>query len=61
MTSSIEVVISPAADRDIRQVLIYTDETWDTGQRDAYRQVLFDAFSRIAAFPETGRPAQHGP
>ena len=61
MTSSIEVVVSPRAQRQFDLILAYTERQWGTGQRAAYREVLESAFRRIGDFPDIGRPAESGP
>ncbi len=61
MTSSIDVVISPAAIRNLENILNYTEKQWGTGQRDVYQGVLLSAFRRIGDFPEIGRAVADGP
>lgn len=61
MTSSIDVIVSPRAERNVRDILQYTAKTWGTGQRDIYRKVLRDAFERIGVFPEIGHPVEGKP
>jgi len=55
MTSSIELRVSPRAERDIAAILNYTRKTWGTGQEDTYALIIRNAFGRIQAFPEIGR------
>ena len=61
MTSNIDVVLLPRAQWDVREILQYTFDTWGTGQCDAYRKVLDNAFERLGAFPEIGHPAAGRP
>ena len=61
MTSSIELIIQPRAQRDIRNILQYTFDTWGSGQQETYRQVLDRAFERIQHFPDIGYPAYGKP
>jgi plasmid stabilization system protein ParE len=58
MPSSIDVIVSASADRNLQQILTYTEKKWGTGQRDAYRQVLLDAFRRLGTHPDIGRPIE---
>jgi plasmid stabilization system protein ParE len=60
MTSYIEIRVSARADREFRLILAYTEQTWGTGQRDEYREILEAAFRRIQQYPEIGRPAKTG-
>jgi len=61
MTSSIDVVISPFATRNLENILDYTERQWGTGQREAYHRVLEAAFGRIGTYPDIGKPAEGGP
>jgi plasmid stabilization system protein ParE len=61
MTSSIEVAVSVRARADTEDVLQYTAETWGTGQRDRYEDILYAAFERIGVFPEIGHPVEGRP
>jgi len=61
MTSNIDVVLLPRAQWDVREILQYTFDTWGTGQYEAYRKVLDNAFERLGAFPEIGHPAAGRP
>ncbi len=62
MTSSIELRVSPRAERDIATILNYTRKTWGTGQEDTYALVIRNAFGRIQAFPKIGRRvSEHRP
>ena len=61
MTSSIDVVISPFATRNLENILNYTERQWGTGQRETYQRVLEAAFARIGTYPDIGKPAEDGP
>jgi plasmid stabilization system protein ParE len=61
MTSSIELIVTPQADRDIRDILQFTFQTWGSGQEDRYRLVLLSALERIRMFPDIGHPAEGRP
>jgi toxin ParE1/3/4 len=61
MTSSIEVIILPRARQDIRNILQYTFDTWGTGQREAYLDILERAFERLRVYPDIGHPAYGKP
>lgn len=55
MTSGIDVVITPEAERDVREILAYTLAEWGREQRNAYFVVLKQAVRRLQRFPEMGR------
>lgn len=55
MTSSIRLVITPGAERDVENIAQYTLERWGSRQVATYRSVLYAAFRRIQTFPEPGR------
>jgi plasmid stabilization system protein ParE len=61
MTSSIELIIQPRTQRDIRNTLQYTLDTWGSGQQETCRQVLDRAFERIQVFPDIGHPGDGKP
>jgi toxin ParE1/3/4 len=61
MTSPIELIVTPQADRDIRDILQYTIQRWGSGQEDRYRQVLLSALERVRTFPDIGHPAEGRP
>ena len=48
------LVLTPRAQRDLRNVLVYTHQQWGQAQRRVYRQRLFDAFAELLTFPELG-------
>jgi toxin ParE1/3/4 len=49
------VVLKPAARRDVRSILLYTGQRWEFAQRDAYREALDQAFSTLSGNPLIGR------
>ena len=55
MTSSRRVELTRLAERDIRDILQYTLETWNEQQRDIYAEALTEGIQRIADFPDIGR------
>jgi toxin ParE1/3/4 len=55
MTSSIRLVITPGAERDVENIAQYTLERWGSRQVATYRSLLYAAFHRIQAFPDLGR------
>jgi toxin ParE1/3/4 len=54
MRSSTDLIVSPEAEDDLRDIYGYTRETWSSAQADAYDAVLNRAFQRIQSFPELG-------
>ena len=49
------LVLSPKAERDIEQILRYTEETWGEAQAVVYHQLLDDALRRLLEGPGEGR------
>lgn len=60
MPSGTNLIISPDAEVDIRDILRYTLETWGRPQRNAYFSNLKQAARRIQTFPEIGREREDG-
>jgi toxin ParE1/3/4 len=52
-----EYRLTPAADRDLLDILIYGVERFGHMQADAYRRELLDCFALIADHPAIGRRA----
>jgi toxin ParE1/3/4 len=50
-----EVVLKPAARRDVRSILLHTSQRWGFAQRDAYREALDQAFTTLSVNPLIGR------
>lgn len=44
--------ISKAADADLRNIAVYTQQHWGNKQRDAYIKEMFSAFLQLAKTPE---------
>ena len=61
MTSSIDVVITRRARRQIEDILQYTHKMWGEDQRDRYEAILYAAFRRLRDFPDLGHPAEGKP
>ena len=57
MRSSTDLIVSPEAEDDLRDIYGYTRETWDERQADAYGALVDHAFRRIQTFPQIGRVA----
>jgi toxin ParE1/3/4 len=56
------VILSPAAQVDFTDVLLYTRQLWCEELRDRYEAILTQAISALAEYPETEtRCAQHIP
>lgn len=53
---SMRLEITPAARADISDILLFTEQRWDSHQRDGYRRLLDVALRRILAMPAMGRP-----
>jgi len=50
-----ELILAPAAARDIRRITEKTRLDWSLAQSIEYAEALFAGFQRIAANPEIGR------
>src|SRR5687767_7052477 len=48
------VVVTPDAEADINDILLYTWQQWGEVQRDRYDAVLERAIAALADFPEIG-------
>jgi toxin ParE1/3/4 len=48
------LVLSLEAQRELRDILLYTEQQWGRTQRRAYRKQLDIAFARIGRFPDLG-------
>lgn len=55
MPSGTNLIITPEAETDIRDILRYTMDHWGRSQRNAYLGELKRAARRVQAFPEIGR------
>jgi toxin ParE1/3/4 len=55
--------VSPAARSDLRDIWVYSAETWSTDQADRYVTMIEDCFGRLASRDVSGRSAsqyRHG-
>ncbi|MQT12611.1 type II toxin-antitoxin system RelE/ParE family toxin [Segnochrobactrum spirostomi] len=52
------LLLSAAARRDLRSIVVYTREVWGTSQAERYRRMLEDAFERLRSdeHPGCSRP-----
>jgi toxin ParE1/3/4 len=50
-----KVVLKPAAQRDVRSILLHTSQRWGFAQRDAYREALDQACTTLSGNPLIGR------
>jgi toxin ParE1/3/4 len=50
------VVLSPIAETDFEDILVYTRGQWGAKQADTYATAIRAALREIAAYPEIGRP-----
>lgn len=48
--------LTQAADADLAEIARYTVERWGYRQAETYLLAFEDAFQRLAASPDTGRP-----
>lgn len=61
MRSSTRLLVLPAAEQDLAEILRYTSETWGSGQAESYESVLRNAFAPLQLFPKLGRPSYDTP
>jgi toxin ParE1/3/4 len=52
---NLKLVLTPAAQSDLADVLSYTERQWGVSRRMAYDRQFDDAFAQLAQFPELGR------
>ncbi|HAG81196.1 MAG TPA: plasmid stabilization protein ParE [Cyanobacteria bacterium UBA12227] len=50
--------MTPQARSDLKNILKYTQKTWGSEQRERYKKLLNDAFTKIAANPARGFPRE---
>ncbi len=60
MPSGTNLIITPDAETDIRDIPRYTMDHWGRSQRNAYFAELKRAARRLQAFPEMGREREDG-
>jgi toxin ParE1/3/4 len=51
----VRVILSPAARRDLEDILRYTEQKWGRGQRNRYREHLKNGLAHLSRYPEVGR------
>ncbi len=49
-----EIVFSPEARAELRDILAFTRRRWGVEQRRAYERLLADAFAKLSLFPDLG-------
>ena len=47
--------LTPAAERDLEDIWVYTAETWGAAQAERYLDDIGAVFERLTAFPEMAR------
>lgn len=50
-----QLVISPDADQDLSDALLYSQQRWGRSRRTAYEADLFSAMRTLTRFPHLGR------
>ncbi|MFN8591796.1 MAG: type II toxin-antitoxin system RelE/ParE family toxin [Thermomicrobiales bacterium] len=53
------VIVSPAAESDLADILLYTQQQWGPQIKIRYEEALIDAIADLALFPETGITCSH--
>ena len=48
------VILSPVAQVDFTDILLYTRQLWGEEQRDRYEAILTQAISSLSEYPESG-------
>ena len=51
--------LSPAAERDLEEIWLYTFNQWGLTQANRYTDDLLAAFQRLAAHPQHGQRVNH--
>jgi toxin ParE1/3/4 len=54
-----EYRLTPAAERDIETIWLYTRRQWSTEQADRYTAILANAFSELAQAPQTALSCEY--
>lgn len=52
---NLKLVLTPATQNDLANLLTYTERHWGPSQRKAYDQRIDHTFTHLAQFPELGR------
>lgn len=47
--------LTPAAQRDLEDIWLYTAQTWSMAQADRYTDIIEDTFDRLLYMPEMAR------
>jgi len=47
--------LTPAAQRDLEDIWLYTAQTWSMAQADRYTDIMEDTFDRLLFMPEMSR------
>ena len=51
--------LAPQAERDLEDILLYTEQTWGAAQSLRYEDDLLQAMLKLTRFPNLGRSATH--
>lgn len=54
-----EYRLTPAAERDLENIWLYTRRQWNTEQADRYTAILANAFAELAQAPQTAPRCDH--
>ena len=54
-SSPIAYLLTPAAQRDLEDIWLYTAQTWSMAQADRYSDIIEDTFDRLLFMPEMAR------
>jgi len=54
-----EYRLTPAAERDLENIWLYTRQQWNTAQADLYIDILVNAFTELAQTPNTDPGCDH--
>lgn len=53
------VIVSPAAESDFADILLYTEQEWGSQIKVRYEEALINAIADLAFFPERGMTCSH--
>jgi toxin ParE1/3/4 len=56
----VRLILAPAAQRDLEDILRYTEQNWDRVQRDRYRDRIREGLAHLARHPEIGKAIASG-
>lgn len=54
-SNPIAYLLTPAAQRDLEEIWLYTAQTWSMAQADRYTDIIEDTFDRLLFMPEMAR------